>query len=51
MIRISQRSLAIGAALAFVGIFLAANVHLITVAFQTQPDCTLAAATAAKPAC
>lgn len=47
----SQRRLAILGALAFVGIFIAANAHLITVAFGSQPECTLSAATAAKPAC
>tara|TARA_R110000868_G_scaffold80018_35_gene227450 strand:- start:297 stop:452 length:156 start_codon:yes stop_codon:yes gene_type:complete len=46
-----QRRLAIAAALVFIGIFIAANVHLFTVAILSQPDCTLAAATAAKPAC
>ncbi len=52
MTRISQRTLAIAAALVFVGAFIAANAHLITVAILSQPDCTLAsAAAAAKPAC
>ncbi|MEH6835999.1 MULTISPECIES: hypothetical protein [Falsihalocynthiibacter] len=47
----SQRRLAIIAAVAFVGIFIAANAHFISVAFLSQPDCTLSAAPAAKPAC
>ncbi len=51
MIRFSQRRLAIAGAFVFVGIFIAANAHLITVAFQSQPECTLSAVAAAKPAC
>jgi hypothetical protein len=47
----SQRSLAILAALTFVGIFIAANAHLIVVAMTSQPECTVSAAKAAKPAC
>lgn len=47
----TQRRVAIAAALAFVGVFIVANAHLITVAFQSQPECTLTAAAAAKPAC
>lgn len=34
-----QRRLAIVGALVFVGLFLAANVHLVSVAFTSQPDC------------
>ncbi len=48
---LSQRRVAIVAALAFTGIFIAANAYLITVAFRSQPDCTLSSAHAAKPAC
>ena len=51
MTAISQRSLAILAALTFVGIFIAANAHLISVAVISQPECTASAAKAAKPAC
>lgn len=51
MTRTTQRRLAVAGALVFVGVFVAANAHLITVAFASQPDCTLAAAAAAKPAC
>lgn len=47
----SQRRLAILAALTFVGVFIAANAHLIVVAVTSQPDCTVSAAKAAKPAC
>ena len=48
---VSQRSLAILAALTFAGIFIAANAHLIVVAVTSQPECTVSAARAAKPAC
>lgn len=51
MTGISQRKMAIAAAVVLVGVFIAANAHLIAVAFLSQPDCTLSAAVAAKPAC
>ncbi|WP_165802875.1 hypothetical protein [Pelagivirga sediminicola] len=48
----TQRRLAITGALLAAGVFVAANAHLITVAINSQPDCTLSAqAAAAKPAC
>lgn len=48
----TQRRLAILGALIGLAVFVAANAHLITVAFRTHPDCTLSErATAAKPAC
>ncbi|WP_167733414.1 MULTISPECIES: hypothetical protein [Thioclava] len=34
-----QKRLAVGAALAAVLLFLAANAHLLTVALRSQPDC------------
>jgi hypothetical protein len=49
--RLSQRNLAIVASLVFVVAIIAANAHLIAVAVLSQPDCTLSAAQAAKPAC
>ncbi len=49
---LTQRRLAISAALLAVAVFLAANAHLFAVAFQSFPDCTLTdTAAAAKPAC
>ncbi|WP_166433973.1 hypothetical protein [Roseovarius spongiae] len=49
---VTQRRLAIIGALLGVGVFIAANAHLVTVAVQSQPDCTLSEhAAAAKPAC
>lgn len=49
---LTQRRLAISAAVLAVAVFIAANAHLFTVAFQSQPDCTLTdTAAAAKPAC
>lgn len=38
-----QRCLAILGALAFVGLFLAANAHLVKVAFMSEPDCVVPA--------
>ncbi|SEL04602.1 hypothetical protein [Roseovarius nanhaiticus] len=47
-----QRRLAITGAFLAIGLFIAANAHLITVALNSQPDCTLSErAAAAKPAC
>lgn len=47
-----QRRLAIAGAVLAIGVFAAANAHLITVAVSSQPDCILSErATAAKPAC
>ncbi|MBK0328953.1 hypothetical protein I5535_16870 [Rhodobacteraceae bacterium F11138] len=51
MIRISQRRMAILAAVVLAVGVIAANAHLIAVAVQSQPDCTLSAGMAAKPAC
>lgn len=51
MTAVSQRRLAIMAAFAFVGVFVAANAYLISVAITSQPECTLSTAKAAKPAC
>jgi hypothetical protein len=52
MTLLTQRRLAITGALLAAGVFIAANVHLITVAMNSQPDCTLSAqGAAAKPAC
>ncbi|MCB1494316.1 MAG: hypothetical protein KDJ86_00900 [Bauldia sp.] len=34
-----QRRLAIAGAVVFAGLFLAANAHLVKVAFMSQPDC------------
>lgn len=49
---IAQKRLAIAAALAAIGLFLAANAHLVTVAVRSQPDCKLAHGTMpAKRAC
>jgi len=39
-----QRTLAVAAAVAVVAGFLAANAHLVTVAFRSQPACTVAEA-------
>lgn len=57
-IRPRPRILALGAAALVVAVFVAANVHLITVSFASEPDCVLqlekkGAAThrAAKPSC
>ncbi|MFX0543268.1 hypothetical protein ACEWPM_016295 [Roseovarius sp. S4756] len=47
-----QRRLAISGAFLAIGLFIAANAHLIAVAMDSQPDCTLSErAAAAKPAC
>lgn len=47
-----QRKLAITGAVLAVGLFIAANTYLITIAVLSQPDCTLSErASAAKPAC
>ena len=48
---LSQRNVAITLALVVVGVFIAANAHLIVVAVTSQPECTASAARAAKPAC
>ena len=49
----SQKRLAILAALVLAGAFVAANVHLVTVAFTSQPACVAPTIDrpAAKPAC
>lgn len=48
----TQRRIAMAGALIAVGIFIAANAHLIMVAVTSQPDCTLSTrAAAAKPSC
>lgn len=48
----AQKRLAIGIALAVVALFIAANMHFLTVALQSQPDCREAAGFApAKRAC
>jgi len=49
----NQAWLAIAAAALGVTVFVAANVHLIAVAFESQPDCVLAegAPIPAKKAC
>ncbi len=39
-----QRALAVAAAVALVAAFVAANAHLVTVAFRSQPACTAVAA-------
>ena len=51
--RWNQKRLAILAALLLAGVFIAANVHLVTVAFTSQPACVAPAAgkAPAKPAC
>ena len=51
--RWSQKRLAILAALVLAGVFVAANVHLVTVAFTSQPACVAPTLDrpAAKPAC
>lgn len=36
---VSQKRWAIGAAFAALAVFLGANAHLFTVAFQSHPDC------------
>lgn len=49
----NQARLAIAAAVLGVAVFAAANAHLITVAFKSQPDCVLIAGAPipAKKAC
>lgn len=48
----AQKWLAILAALAGLGLFVAANLHFLAVAVGSQPACkTVATAQAAKPAC
>lgn len=39
MTKLSQRRWAILGAVLFVGLLLGANLHLVTVAIATQPDC------------
>lgn len=51
MIVLSQRNLAILAALVCISLFIAANAHLVVVAVTSQPECTVSVAKAAKPAC
>lgn len=50
---ITQGRLAIAAAMLGVGIFAAANIHLVAVAFESQPECVLneGAPIPAKKAC
>lgn len=48
----SQKRLAVAAAVTVIAAFIAANAHLIFVAVQSQPDCTVAAgAMPAQRAC
>lgn len=49
----AQKRLAILAALAVVGAFIAANAHLVTVAFTSMPDCVqpVPGKAPARPAC
>lgn len=49
----SQKRLAALAALTVLTVFIAANAHLVTVAFRAQPPCVVdnSAATPAKRAC
>ncbi len=51
MTNATQRRLAIAGALVALGIFVAANVHLIGLAFETQPACVAGDAMPAKRAC
>ena len=52
MSAVTQRRLAIVAAVLAAAVFIAANAHLFIVAFQSQPACTLTdPVAAAKPAC
>jgi len=39
MIAVTQKRLAIAAALAVVAVFVGANAHLIAIAFNSHPDC------------
>lgn len=39
MTAVTQKRLAISAALAVLAVFVVANAHLFTVAFQSHPDC------------
>lgn len=53
MTNATQKRLAIAGALAALGVFVAANAHLIGLAFKTQPACVVVAGDAmpAKRAC
>ncbi len=52
-----QRLLVLGAAFLVLGLFVAANAHLVTVSISSQPDCVqstkegVASYRAAKPSC
>lgn len=41
MTAVTQKRLAIAGALAVVAVFLGANAHLFTIAFQSHPDCAV----------
>lgn len=48
----AQKRLAITAALLLVAVFLGANLHLLSVALESQPACAVASgAMPARPAC